>query len=163
MAFIKSKLGLSKVEGNNKILMWLLAVVLAGVWGEVGYRLIWGGNPTGGDLEQGGAELSTQTNKSETGYNFVTNVRDPFSYRPEAQVTKKVGKSALQIWVPPPLKLEGVILKHGKRIAIIESVDGKTFFESPGDTLYSVKILSIGNEKVTYRYEKKDTSWTVGR
>jgi len=51
----------------------------------------------------------------------------------------------------------------GERVAIIESLDGKTFFESPGDTLYGVKILSIENELVKYRYGKKDTSWAIGK
>ena len=37
------------------------------------------------------------------------------------------------------------------------------FFLSKGDTLNGVKILAIDKEKVTYRYDKKDTSWTVGK
>ena len=53
--------------------------------------------------------------------------------------------------------------KKGKRTAMLESSDGKTFFVSPGDTLYGVKILSVDYEKVKYRYEKKDTSWLVER
>lgn len=148
---------------NNKVLIWLLAVALAGVWGEVGYRLIWGGSPEDDNLQQGSADVSTKTSKTETGYEFTADVRDPFSYRSEAPATKRVVKPAVQIWVPPPIKLEGVMIKPNKRTAIVESFDGETFFVSPGDTLYGVKILSVDNDKVRFRYEKKDTSWMVAR
>jgi hypothetical protein len=156
MAYFKSK--------NNKILVWVLGVVLAGIWGEVGYRLIWGE----GSADEGSASKSISTsphaNKAGSKYNFIAEVRDPFSYRDEEiGASKKVAKPAVRIWAPPPLKLEGVIIKHGRRTAIIESSDGKTFFKSPGDTLYGVKILSVDNGTVKYHYERKDTNWAVGK
>lgn len=155
MAAIKSR--------NNKILVWVLGLVLAGIWGEVGYRLILGGGSNDEDSQQESASLSVQIDKTGTSYDFDTDVRDPFSYRPEVQVAKKVIKPSAQIWVPPPLRLKGVIMRGSKRTAIVEGFDGRTFFESPGDTLYGVKILAVSSELVKYRYEKKDTSWSVGR
>ena len=149
---------------NNKVLIWILVVMLAGVWGEVGYQLIMGGNSTGEDMTRSSTSISNQTSKTGATYSFIADVRDPFTYREPAEaVAKKVVKSALQIWVPPPLRLEGVIIKAGKRTAIVESSDGKTFFISPGDTLYGVNILAVDNEKVAYHYGKKDTGWVVGK
>lgn len=147
---------------QGKILVWVLGIILAGIWGEVGYKLIRGeGTPDQADNET--ANTSVRPNKSELNYTFDADVRDPFTYRSENHPVKKSAKSAVQIWVSPPLKLEGVMMKQGRRTAIIESLDGKTFFESPGDTLYGVKILSIDSGTVKYHYEKTDTSWTVTR
>jgi len=149
---------------NNKILLWVLGMILAAIWGEVGYRLIWGE----GTADEGSASESIinspRANKANSKYSFIADVRDPFSYRDEnVDASRKSVKPAARIWVPPPLRLEGVIIKHGKRTAIIESSDGKTFFKSPGDTLYGVKLLSVESERVRFRYEKKDTSWVVGK
>lgn len=155
---------MASIKGrNNKILVWVLGLVLAGIWGEVGYRLILGGGSNDEDSQQKSSSLSVQINKTGTSYDFDTDVRDPFSYRPEVQSVKKVVKPSAQIWVPPPLRLKGVIMRGSKRTAIVEGFDGRTFFESPGDTLYGVKILAVSNEQVKYRYEKKDTSWSVGK
>ncbi len=154
---------LSKNKGS-KIMIWVLALVLAGIWGEVGYWLIWGEGSSDEGTTQESTDVSIHSNKSEASYDFIAGVRDPFSYRnEEAKSAEKVVRPAVQIWIPPPLRLKGVISKGKKRTAIIEGFDGKTFFESPGDTLYGVKILAVNNEGVKYRYEKKDTSWAVER
>jgi len=146
---------------DSKILVSILGIILFGIWGEIGYQLIWGGSSS--EDTTTGMSASTDGIKREQSFTFSPNVRDPFSYRPEIRVSKKVAKPALKIWVPPPFKLQGVILKSHKRTAIIESLDGKTFFVSPGDTLCGVKVLSIDNQKVRYRFMRKDTSWAVGR
>jgi hypothetical protein len=155
MAFTKGK--------SNKILVWVLGLVLAGIWGEVGYRLIWG---EGSDdaSQQESANVLAKTNRMEEAYSFDPNVRDPFSYHnEETEPVKKIVRPAIKIWLPPQLKLKGVISRGKKRTAVIEAPDGTTYFMAPGDTLYGVTILAVSNELVKYRYEKKDTGWSVGR
>ena len=113
---------------NNKILIWLLGAVLAGVWGEIGYQLIWGGSSAGEASADDVAVISAAKIGTKTNYSFGADVRDPFSYyKPEDRSVKKP-KAPVHIWAPPTLKLNGVLIGSGKRTAIIESSGRENVF-----------------------------------
>ena len=138
-------------------------LVLA-LWGEIGYQLLAKKEPGPGDatpviLDNVRAHTAGQK------YIFKDNVRDPFAYfRPVIQVQKKKFVPLIvHVWTPPPVSLEGVMLGNGKRTAILADRAGQTYFLSPSDTLYGVRILQVNDSEVAYSYQKRDTSWAVPR
>jgi hypothetical protein len=152
-------------QKHSKLLVWTLGALLASVWGEVGYQLM-----SKKDLAPEPAQFARDSSVSpitNTAYfTFDTKVRDPFAYfDPVARVRKKPKPVPLvvHIWTPPPVSLEGVILGDGKKTAILGGRSGDTFFLSEGDTVEGVRILRVADKEVAYRYDDKDTCWTVAR
>lgn len=151
---------------NTKFLPWILAVLLIGIWGEIGYQIFVHNKPEIGTSAGAQASFISQSRKPATRYVFRNNVRDPFAYLNPVRRMKrkpKVVPLIVHIWVPPPLSLEGIIVGDGKKTAILGTQTGGTYFLSEGDTLLGVEVLKVSDKEVTYRYQNKDTSWTVSR
>ncbi len=155
----------SNREKHTKLIVWILGALLAAIWGEVGYQLLFKKDSAPEPAQYTkGRSVSPVSNKAH--FAFDTRVRDPFGYFNPEVIAKNRPKSiplVVRIWTPPPVSLEGVILGDGKKTAILGGRSGDTFFLSEGDTLEGVKILRVADKEVAYRYDDKDTSWMVGR
>lgn len=149
---------------NHRALVWILGAALLGVWGEVGYKILLDGNSGSEDRSQIRNKPPAERSSRESPFIFDENVRDPFAYRVLGRHHEPSPvKPSLTLWVPPPLRFEGVLIKRGMRTVIVESSDGKISFASSGDTINGVNVLAVDEHEVKYRYEKKDTSWLVSR
>ena len=152
-------------QKHTKLVVWILGSLLTAVWGEVGYQLFVKKDASPVPVANS-ANKSARSSSFEANYTFDSRVRDPFAYFDSvARVNRKPKPVPLivHIWTPPPVSLEGVILGDGRKTAILGGRSGDTFFLSEGDTLEGVKILRVADREVAYRYDDKDTSWTVGR
>lgn len=150
---------------HTKVIVWLLGILLAVVWGGIGYQLfIKRDADPSPEAIAASAAVSPGSNKAR--YIFDSKVRDPFAYfSTVSQPRKKPERIPLivHIWTPPPVSLEGVVLGEGKRTVILSTPQGSTFFLSEGDTLRGIKVLKIAANEVAYRYQNKDTNWAITR
>lgn len=148
---------------NNKVITILLVILLVAIWGTIGYRVITGVSSVGS--EEGGADVGMYGNSGSVRYEYKDDVKDPFQLLPvvkkENTAAKKETKSIEPLWVPPPYKLSGIIIDKKKKVAVLESVDGMTFFLSEGDSLNGLKIAKIEGKKVLFIYGGKLQQWNV--
>ena len=147
---------------NSKIFTWLLACALVGVWGTIAYQVL---DAIATDemsaMEPQGAE--TEGLEKETPpYVYRDDVRDPFDHRRSAHAQPTGIDSKLGEQPPvPPYRLTGIMVRHRKKITVLESHDGSVFFLGEGDTLAGLKVLNIGDEVVSYSYKNKRQSWQL--
>ncbi len=143
----------------------MLGFLLAAIWGRIGYQLFI--KKAAGEVSESGSQaISDQKSPHSEHFNFNARVRDPFAYftpAPKVKKTRNPVPLIVHLWTPPPVSLAGVILGDGKRTAILDGRSGETYFLSEGDTLEGVKILKVADKEVVYRYQDKDTSWTLVR
>ena len=149
---------------NSRVILGLLGIILLAVWGDVGYRVLWGDNSVSDEHSQINKDITTASVGTNIRFKFGEDVRDPFSFRPNAKHKKpSLVKPTISLWVPPPIRFEGVLIRKGMKTAIVESQDGKILFVSVGDTIMGVNVIGIEDHVVKYRYENKDTSWVMLR
>jgi hypothetical protein len=148
---------------NNKTITWILVIALVGIWGAIMYQIYESISSGDGDNGENNTPAAIRTTGSSGGQFIYTNdVRDPFRSSPRIERTApKSVKPKEPIWIPPPLKLSGIIVAKKKRTAILEGVNGSTFFLAEGDTLQGVKILKITPTSVNYLFMKKKNEWVL--
>lgn len=142
-------------------------LLLMGVWGSIAYQLFGDSNSTEAEANSEGALDRLSTQAAQTKYDYVANVRDPFSlFVPTKK--KEILKQAITppqtpVWTPPPFKLTGIVVNKRKRTAMLESSDGSVYFLKEGDSLGGLKIRNIDQNAVTYLYLNEKRSWTLER
>jgi hypothetical protein len=147
---------------NNKTITWILVIALAGIWGTVLYQ-IYDTVTSGNQDENGRVPVSVSTaDTSGDRFIFSETVRDPFHYSVRVDSSRhKPVRPKEPVWLPPPLKLSGILVAKKKSTAIIEGMDGSTYFVKEGDTLRGVKIIKITPTSVNYLYMKKKNEWKL--
>lgn len=150
---------------NNKLLTWLLTVVLLGVWGSIVYQLV---SDTNGkrDFRTDDKDLFMPAPNDTQRFTYTADVRDPFQLIPPTQKKAAVKKEAViqpQLWVPPPFRLTGIVENNKKKTAILEGNDGTSYFLVAGDSVSGVKIVKIEKEKVEYDYANQEKEWVLER
>jgi hypothetical protein len=150
---------------NSKALMRILIPLVLLVWGIIAYRIY---DSLGGDAEGATVRsvVSDSTDHGTSRFVFSSDVRDPFSFAPpRLNRNAEGGIKAVheQVWLPPPLKLTGIINQQKRKSAVLEQLDGSVYFMHEGDTLHGVKILNISTQGVAYLYQKKKSQWELLR
>ncbi len=156
---------MAMTKKGTRYLTWLLAVLLAAVWGEIGYRLLNREGPQHASTLEPAVRGTRYADRGIDGDTFTGGVRDPFAYHVPAgrrPATSAVAPRPIHAWSPPPVSLEGIVLGAGKRTAVLTDASGHTYFLTKGDTLDGIRVVGVSDRKVTYRYDRKDTSWVVG-
>lgn len=99
-------------------------------------------------------------------YVYQDDVRDPFQRRQIAvrrDTSKRmiVPKAIVPEWVPPPMKLTGILINTANKVATLETNDGAVAFLHEGDTLRGMKVLKIQSNSISFSYQKKTVDWTL--
>jgi hypothetical protein len=148
---------------SNRILTLILLLAVVLVWGSVGYRVF------AALASSGGEETMEPAGDLPTGevvelYHYSPDTRDPFTVNyPLRHVPRVKQPLPKEIWMPPPLRLSGIVARGNYLLALIEGVDGSVSFLQRGDTLKGVKILRVAQDSVTYSYRKKQGGWKLER
>jgi hypothetical protein len=133
------------------------------VWGSIVYQLIGAlddESSTADDLAPSHVTLSAD----RPDFVFPDEIRNPFHYRPPRPakpVSETISPSVKKVWIPPSIKLTGIILTDTRRVAILEDTHGAVHFTSQGDTINGVKIILISNNLVHYEYKGKQSKWVL--
>jgi hypothetical protein len=148
---------------NKRLQKYLLFLVLA-IWGMVAFRIY--GTVAAGNEPPGGAQPPSSHTDMKASFVYKADVRDPFYFPLSAtRHSDSTNSSVLarkQVWMPPPLKLTGILQnKAKKKTAILENSAGGVFFLSEGDTLSGARILKIGSNEVSYLFLKQKSQWTL--
>jgi len=149
---------------NNKIVFWILLVLVTGIWGGVIIRIV--GYEHAKDFDEQRAPVSTpleQGGKQER-YIYMENIRDPFYFPQGMQQSDSLShkvKPQKPVWTAPPFKLTGIVLTGRRKTVTLEGTNGSVFFLQKGDTLKGMKIMDIDGQSVTYLYQKKKEKWVL--
>lgn len=147
---------------NSRILTGVLGGLLLLVWGRIGLQVadaFGGGDETGRAAPGPLAPIS-----SEIRFIFPPGVRDPFRYvelSTKGLSKRNEQRDRVKEWVPPPLRLTGVVVEAKGSTAIIESGDGSVHFLRRGDTLSGATVLRISPGVVAYTFRDKRSEWIV--
>lgn len=144
---------------NRKPITSFLIVTFFGIWGSIAYQIV---NALDSDDNQNLGQSRIRdgvTQQIKEPVKFDETVRDPFRYAPIRKRSSIPRPS--ELWVPPPLRLTGIVVRPEKTVAVLESSDGATYFLSEGDTTSGVKLLKILDGKVRYRYRSKTSEWAL--
>ena len=148
---------------HNKKLLWVLGILLAGIWGTVIYLIV-------SAVGEGGSGESVTVEGPAGGSSPVTerfvyrkDVRDPFAFRQEVQkkASGKKDSTTAKAWSEPPFKLIGIVRKDQMATAVLQRADGETFFVRKGDTLGGMKVLGIEAPLVRYAFRGQDRTWSL--
>ena len=146
---------------KNKKVMWFLLAMVIGIWGGIIYQIA---NAVSAETNTTGASpVSIEPeNKSIDQYSYKADFRDPFQFsKPAPPETAKTHTKPHIVWMPPPLRLTGIVSSGRQHTAMIDKPDGEVFFLHKGDTLMGVSILEINDTGVTYRYSGKKGVFTL--
>ena len=153
------------MKRGSKILTGFLLVLLAGVWGAVGYQ-IYSSASTTESVNTSEIDIHSKSlNGNQKHFQYAADVRDPFLFKARVVETlKKIDRSKVvpAPWVPPPYKLTGVLMNAKRKTALLEETGGATYFVREGDSLRGVKIITIGKEQVIFSYMGQKKEWRVG-
>ncbi len=146
---------------HSKPVTWFLAVALVAIWGAIFYNIYDSISTGDSDVESVVGPASPQKISGER-FVYTDDVRDPFRRTPLVE-RKMEPRPAITVpaWVPPPLRLSGILVSGKKHTAIVERGDGSTLFMKEGDTLSGVKILKITPAAVEYIFNKKKAEWAL--
>jgi Tfp pilus assembly protein PilP len=147
------------MKNNKKITVFLL-VTLLGIWGTIVYQII---NAVEADNsnEIMASPRERRTVQHKEDFEFDDRLKDPFKYAAPRVRKETVKTSAAQLWVPPPLKLTGIVTTGKKKVAVLEAPDGATYFVSEGESLNGVKMLKILDRSVRYEYQNQTRDWAL--
>lgn len=134
-------------------------MTLLAIWGSIGYQILSAVDSEGSDLVVARVEPLPMEDKEEN-VDF-NHVRDPFRYVVPKLRKDPVKSASVQIWVPPPLILTGIVTSGTKKVAVLESPDGATYFLSEGESINGVKMLTILERSVKYEYKKQTRDWAL--
>lgn len=138
-------------------------LLLMGIWGSIAYQLFGGSSSTETNSENVLDGMIPQT--APTRYDYVANVRDPFSLtvstRKKGTPNKAITTPQVPVWTPPPFRLTGIVVDKRKRTAMLESSDGSVYFLKEGDSLGGMRIRNINQTAVSYLYLNERGSWTL--
>ncbi len=153
------------MKRDSKILTSFLLVLLAGVWGAVGYQIYSAASITESDDTQEFAFHTKSLDGNQGRFVYAADARDPFLFKARVVETlKKIDKPkvAPPAWVPPPFRLTGILVNAKRKTALLEEAGGATYFLKEGDSLRGVKIVTIGRDQVVYNYLGQKREWRVG-
>jgi len=145
----------------------LLFVSLIVVWGMITVQVV---QSFGEDEEENVSEsIDVHKNLHESAlikYVYQDNVRDPFQRKSIAvkrDTSERIltSKATVPEWVPPPMRLTGILINNTNRVATIESNDGGVAFLHEGDTLKGMRVLKIKANSVSFSYQKKTMDWML--
>jgi hypothetical protein len=149
---------------KNKKMTWSLVLLVVGIWGSIAYQLYASISLTDEDGSVSSGLPSEQRQEPASTFVYLRDVRDPFRYTTIARVNTARGSShqtSRQVWVPPAVKLSGILTTGKRKIAMLEGSDGTVFFLGEGDTLRGVNLLKIKDQVVSYVYQKKKDEWSL--
>ena len=137
-------------------------VSLIAVWGSIAYQLVEAVDKTENE------EIETTypreiPKRSAEKFTFNDNVRDPFKYVNWTESKKQKPAQQSVLWVPPPFRLTGIVVKDKEKMAVLEGPDGTTYFVSEGETLNGVKLQKILQYTVTYKYLGQTKDWALAQ
>ncbi len=138
---------------KNKTKTYILLILVLGIWGTIGYKIIAGLNPDAPEQVENDISVSfipEKIKKTDT-FSIQTTERDPFlgtltrSNKPRAETTKKTKQvkeeNALQI------TYQGLVKKqNSSQQVFVVTVNGKQHLLKQGQTVDDVK-LEKGNAK----------------
>ncbi len=150
---------------NNKKIVWLLGILLLGVWGTILYQVY---DHFYYEREPAGDENITVNDIHAASLNeqyvYEPTMRDPFRFTTDPEqksVKKKEPAVPVPIWMPPPLKLTGILRNTNRQSALVEGSDGTAHFLHEGDTLAGMVILKIKDRTVMYKFHGKASEWVM--
>ena len=151
---------------KNRKITWTLLVLVAAIWGTIAYQLY--ASMTEGEVNGATSNEEPKIVNKDVSitYVYLKDVRDPFKYGSSmtSDSTRKPGHTATNtVWVPPPLRLTGILAAGKRKTVMLQTTDGAVHFLKVGDTLRGVKVLEIGVQEVGYAYQRKYGSWTLSR
>jgi hypothetical protein len=134
-----------------------LALLLAGVWGAIGFRIFAAINAS----PEANEPLPVRMDRAaDSLYVYRIETRDPFFEPPRPKPVPKT-KAAEIPWAPPKLKLTGVLASGRRLSAVLEDSTGNILLVCPGESLCGVKILDVSPRKVCYSYMKRNSEWKL--
>ncbi|MEP0823642.1 MAG: hypothetical protein HRF44_12415 [Ignavibacterium sp.] len=139
---------------SNRLTVRILAVTLVTIWGAIAYQIVTAVNTGDPEAMEVQTPVRTETPPAEAVV-FDANVRNPFIIGVRPITRKKANASLPTPWVPPPLRLVGIVIKGRERMAVLEWPEGTTHFLAEGETLNGVKLLRILDREVEYQYQNK--------
>ena len=150
---------------NNRTITFILIVALTSIWGIIFYKIIFGVNA--GESAEIQTEFARWNNSQSHHYEYKEDVRDPFQL-----VTPGLKKNIIKLvianltrtetpWLPPPFRLNGIVLNQKKKVAALEGNDGSMYFISEGDSINGLKIVQISEKRVEYQYSNKVNYWSI--
>jgi len=148
---------------NNKKLTWFLAAILVGIWSAIAYQVFEAVGFADDEGVETSAPKAAPQNAGER-FTFEQDVRDPFQYVVRKERPKEVRQALREVlWVPPPFRLTGIVIKEKRKIAVLETADGATHFVAEGETLGGVTLLKILERTVTYKYLNQTKDWALAQ
>jgi type II secretory pathway component PulC len=150
------------MKHSKKLTRSLVGVVFV-VWGAVAFRVY--ESVRSDDALTGMVQAQANTSKETGKYVYINDVRDPFRYVSPVRKDsshKRIPAVPAVAWTPPPFKLTGIMVTKKKRTITVEGSGGNVFFLCEGDTLSGMKVLKIGENAVSYKYQKKNGEWILG-
>lgn len=147
----------------NKKITWVLMASLIAIWGSIAYQLVEAvGKSDNEEVETSHPNEALRPSKEK--FTFEGNIRDPFRYVTRNESARKPAPVQQSVmWVPPPFRLTGIVVKDKDKIAVLEGPDGATYFVSEGETLNGLKLLKILERSVTYKYLDQTRDWALAQ
>lgn len=147
---------------GNKV-RWILGGIALLIWGSIAYQFA--GFVTENEQDEQPPQIAPALLHPAERFVYKPEGRDPFQYvvPVRIRVRKDTTVTPKKVWMPPPLKLSGVVLNKKKKTVMLEAGDGNVFFLQEGDTVRGVKLLKIKDQVVTYRYQGKSGEWSLER
>jgi len=136
-------------------------VIVFCVWGAIVYQIARAISSGKGESIE---NVSNEINERIKSVSFVytNDTRDPFQYvHIGHRDTSKISRQKTPSWIPPPMKLTGILSAGKKKTVMLEGQTGTVYFLHEGDTLNGIKILKIENKHVSYLFTKKKAIWTI--
>lgn len=147
---------------NNRKIVWFLSIVLIGLWATIAYQVMTAINEEEAD-EKVKDEKPIPGGQTRVVYKYVDNVRDPFKFVNAMPKTARtnLGTKEPEPFVPPSLKLTGIITSDQSKVAVLENPDGSILFLKQGDVAGDVRILEIQGNVVRFSYLKRKGEWSL--
>ncbi|MBI1806235.1 MAG: hypothetical protein HYR76_04185 [Ignavibacteria bacterium] len=149
---------------TNKIVFWLLVILVVGTWGAVTYRIVEYSNNRDTEISHETILEDPKGVSKEEKYSYEEDIRDPFHFvKPVRRdsLVRNVAARPKPVWSPPPFKLTGILVTKKAKTATLEGQNGSVFFLHKGDTLSGMKVVDIQEQVVTYYYQKKKDKWVL--
>lgn len=149
---------------KNKTKTYILIILVFGIWGIIGYKILAVVNPNDSEVEHEAFNMSFEPTLNIALDTFSISVaeRDPFlgtmlTKKKKVARPKKV-PSPKTVW--PPILYHGTIAKQESKIKVfVVSINGSQRLMKIGQTFNEIKMVSGNSKSITVSY--KGTRKTV--
>lgn len=158
------------IDSNRWFLRLLIACSIA-IWGTVGFRF-WNGN-----LDERSPSGTRRGSQRTTFNERLPPIDDAFLALPGSCPNPFVAphqrrhggqskpppvSAVVPVPEPPDVTVTAFFVDRSGRLAVIENSSGETALAAVGDSLFGIRIISIGDDIIKFRYQQADFELRFG-